>query len=78
MGYCLTAFTYFLLSAGVLTQVVAFLTSHLQDNDINDQHKGLFIDCSVGKCVWFNINDFSNKTGKRGGVFPPVTGGGVE
>jgi hypothetical protein len=65
MGYCLTAFTYFLLCAGVLTQLVSFLTSRMQVNDAINVNKGLFIDCTFGRCVWFNMSQFPNLESNR-------------
>lgn len=65
MGYCVTSFTFFLLFIGILTQVVSFLTSHMQDNKIINENKGIFVSCIVGRCFWFDFKNFTDKTRKK-------------
>ena len=64
MGYCTNGFTYFLLLVGVLTQVVSFLTSHIDENLVINEHKGIFLRCLMGSCHWFRFSDFSKEPSK--------------
>jgi hypothetical protein len=64
MGYCITGVTYFFLFVGILTQAVSFLTSHMDENVVINQHKGIFLKCLIGKCDWFAFQKYSGEPSK--------------